>query len=190
MISTGVHNPVALLFEFPECFDIFRNPHDGGLKRLQVDVGECVSPVFVVRKLVTNRADTLFDDALVFGDLGEAIQGVVVELATGIAVVVQRFTLAFGRFEAIPVVVVHARWSSTYSFNTYSETCPVEMRQYELFQKESPQVGFNFVFVLVMDASSSCTLDSVDKLHEVCGRLSPEQDVNVVVFVVEIGQYA
>ena len=138
MISTGVHNPVALLFEFPECFDIFRNPHDGGLKRLQVDVGECVSPVFVVRKLVTNRADTLFDDALVFGDLGEAIQGVVVELATGIAVVVQRFTLAFGRFEAIPVVVVHARWSSTYSFNTYSETCPVEMRQYELFQKESP----------------------------------------------------
>ena len=41
-----------------------------------------------------------------------------------------------------------------------------------------------------MDASSSCTLDSVDKLHEVCGRLSPEQDVNVVVFVVEIGQYA
>jgi len=142
VISTGVHNPVALLFEFPEyfskCFDIFRNPHDGGLKRLRVDVGECVSPVFVVRKLVTNRADTLFDGALVFGGLGEAIQGVVVELATGIAVVIQRFTLAFGRLEAIPVVVVHARWSSTHSFNTSSETCPVEMRQYELFQKESP----------------------------------------------------
>jgi len=33
------------------------------------------------------------------------------------------------------------------------------------------------------------TLDGVDELHKVCGWLGPEQDVNVVVFAVEIGQY-
>ena len=52
----------------------------------------------------------------------------------------------------------------------------------------APQVGFEFIFVLVADASSSYTLDSADELHEVCGRLSPEHNVNVVVFAVESDQ--
>jgi hypothetical protein len=55
-------------------------------------------------------------------------------------------------------------------------------------ERVAPQVGFEVIFVLVANASSSCTFDGVDELHEVCGWLGPEQDVNVVVFAVEIGQ--
>jgi hypothetical protein len=75
-------------------------------EHFRVDAGECVPPVCEGGKFVTDSSYTLFDGSLVFGNLVEAVQRVVVELATGIAVVVQRLTLAFGRVEAIPVVVV------------------------------------------------------------------------------------
>lgn len=52
-------------------------------------------------------SDALFDHALVVKNLVEAAEGMVIKLSTGITVIVKRFTLAFGRFEPIPVVVVH-----------------------------------------------------------------------------------
>jgi hypothetical protein len=78
------------------------------LEYLRVHVGECVPPVFEVGQLVTDFSGTLFDGAFVFGDLVEAVEGVVVELPAGIAVGVQGLSLAVGRLETIPVVVVHS----------------------------------------------------------------------------------
>jgi hypothetical protein len=99
---------VALLFELPKGFNVVCNPHDGGLEHFRVDVGQLVPLIFEVGKFATNFADALFDGSPVFGNLIKAVQGVIVELSTGIAVVVQRLSLAFRGLEAIPVVVVHS----------------------------------------------------------------------------------
>ena len=126
--------------------------------------------------------------------LVEAVERVVVQLPTNIAVAVQLLTVGVGRLEAVLVSVVHqlSRWSSTYCFSTSSDTCPVEMRQYESFQNESPhssQFGLQFILVLVADAAGGRALDRVDELHEVGGRFRSEQDVNVVVLSVEVRQF-
>jgi hypothetical protein len=77
------------------------------LEYLRVDISKFIPPVFEVGKVVTDCADALFDGALIFGNLVETIQGMVVELSTGIAMMIQRLALVFCGLEAIPVVVVY-----------------------------------------------------------------------------------
>ncbi|ERH00066.1 MAG: hypothetical protein J07HQX50_01220 [Haloquadratum sp. J07HQX50] len=98
---------VALFSDFPESFDILCDPHDGRLEHSRIYVVQFIPTVFEVGRFVTDFAAALFDRSLVFGNLVETVQGVVVELSTSIAVVIQRLTLIFCGFEATPVVVVH-----------------------------------------------------------------------------------
>ncbi len=56
-------------------------------------------------------------------------------------------------------------------------------------ERVAPQVGLQFVRVLVADTAGGCALDCVDELHEVCGWFCSEQDVNVVVLSVEVRQF-
>ena len=53
------------------------------------------------------------DRALILGNLIESGRHVVVELSTGITVVVLRLALTFGREKPIPVVVVHPSHSQS-----------------------------------------------------------------------------
>src|SRR5699024_168631 len=82
--------------------------------------------------------------AVVLAVLAEPIAEVVVNLPTNVSVAVQLLAHGVGRRETVLVGVVHgySRWFSTYSMSTSSDTCPVEMRQYESVQNESPHSSF------------------------------------------------
>ncbi len=69
------------------------------------------------------------------------VERVVVRLpTTTVSVAVQLLTVGVGRLETVlvGVMTLHSRRFSTCRFSTSSDTCPVEMGQYESFQNESP----------------------------------------------------
>ncbi len=130
---------VAVLLEFGESVEVVEQAFYDGLENLRVHVGEAIPPLLQVGDFRPKRGHRRQFAVLVLV-LVETVERVVVELSTNIAVAVQLLAMGVGRLEAVLVGVVHqlSRWSSTYCFSTSSDTCPVEMRQYESFQNESP----------------------------------------------------
>jgi hypothetical protein len=100
-------NVVPLLFQFRECFDAVLGSHDCGLCNRRVQVVQLIPPVFEVGELVTDLPHSLVECSRRLGNFVKLGECVVVELPTGVSVVIQQLTLLGGWLEPEPVGAVH-----------------------------------------------------------------------------------
>ena len=97
---------VAVLLERGEAVEVVEQPFHDGLENLRVHVVEAAPPLFEVGKFRPQGGHG-WQFAVVVLVLVEAVERVVVELPTNIAVAVQLLTVGVGRLKTILVGVVH-----------------------------------------------------------------------------------